>query len=77
MFHENALPNIFSSTAFKKHLPFLLGENEKKEQFSNTVLLLPSTLDREKDFLKWKDHVYLHPTDFHFDDLKEITALKK
>ena len=41
------------------------------------LLFLPSTLDRKEDFLKWKDHVHLHPIDFHFDDLKEITGIKE
>ena len=38
---------------------------------------LPSTLDRKEDFLKLKDHLHLYPTDFHFDDLKEITGIKE
>ena len=50
---------------------------KKKAQFSNMLLLLPSTLDRKENFLKWKDHVHLHPIDFHFDDLKEITGIKE
>ena len=74
---KTPLPNIFNCTAFKKHLPFLLDENKKKAQFSNMLLFLPSTLDRKEDFLKWKDHLHLHPIDFHFDDLKEITGIKE
>ena len=38
---------------------------------------LPSTLDRKEDFLKWKDHVHLHPIDLSFDDLTEITGNKE
>ena len=41
------------------------------------LLFLPSTLDRKEDFLKWKDHVHLHPIDFYFDDLKETTGIKE
>ena len=38
---------------------------------------LPSTLDQKEDFLKWKDHVHLHPIDLSFDDLTEITDNKE
>ena len=74
---KTPLPNIFNCTAFKKHLPFLLDENKKKAQFSNMLLFFPSTLDRKEDFLKLKDHVHLHPIDFHFDNLKEIMGIIK
>ena len=37
---------------------------------------LPSTLDRKKDFLQYKEHVHQHPVDFTYDDLKEITGNK-
>ena len=74
---KTPLPNIFNCTAFKKHLPFLLDENQIKTKFSNMFLYLPSTLDRKDDFLKWKDHVHLHPIDLNFDDLPEITGNKE
>ena len=41
------------------------------------LLFLPSILDWKEDFLKWKDHLHLHPIGFHFDDLKEITGIKE
>ena len=63
---KTPLPNSFNCTAFKKHLPFLLDENQKKAQFSNMLLFFPSTLDRKEDFLKLKDHVHLHPIDFQY-----------
>ena len=44
---KTPLPNIFSCTAFKKHLPFLLDENQNKAKFSNMFFYLPSTLDRK------------------------------
>ena len=47
---KTPLPNIFNCIAFKKHLPFLLDENQKKAKFSNMFLYLPSTLDRKEDF---------------------------
>ena len=29
-------------------------------------------LDRKEEFLQWKEHVHLHPTDASYDDLKSI-----
>ena len=74
---KTPLQNIFSCAVFKNHLPFLLDENQNKAKFSNMFFYLPSTLDRKEDFLKWKDHVPLHPIDLSFDDLTEITGNKE
>ena len=73
---KTPLLNIFNCTAFKKHYPFLFDENQNKSKFSNMVLYLPSAVDRKKDFLQYKEHVHLHPVDFTYDDLKEITGNK-
>ena len=35
-------------------------------------MYLPSTLDRKEDFLKYKDHVYLHPVDISYDDITQM-----
>ena len=67
---KHPLPNIFQSTAFKKHHGFILDENQKKAKFSKMFLYLPSTFDRKEDFLQWKDHVHLHPIDVSHDELK-------
>ena len=67
---KHLLPNIFHYTAFKKHNGFILDENQKKAKFPKMFLYLPSTLDRKEDFLKWKDHVHLHPIDVSHDELK-------
>ena len=74
---KTPLSNIFSCTAFKKHLPYLLDENQNKAKFSNMFFYFPSNLDRKEDFLKWKEHVHLHPIDLSFDDLTEITGNKE
>ena len=68
----NLLPNIFYCIAFKKHHGFLLDENQKKADFSKMFLYLLSTLDRKEDFLQWKEHVHLHPSDVSYDDLKTL-----
>ena len=69
---KHPLPNIFHCTAFKKHHGFILDENQKKTKSSKMFSYLPSTLDRKEDFLQWKDHVHLHPTDVSYDELKAI-----
>ena len=71
---KTELPNIFSCTAFKKHISFLIDQNQDQVKFSKMFLYLPSTLDRKEDFLQWKDHVHLHPIDLNFDDMKVLTG---
>ena len=74
---KTPLPNIFSCTAFKKHLPYLYDQNQAKVKSFGMFLYLPSTLDRKEDCLKWKEHVHLHPIYVNLDDLKEITGEKE
>ena len=74
---KTPLPNIFSCTAFKKHLPYLFDQNQAKVKSSGMFFYLSSTLDRKEDFLKWKEHVHLHPIDVNLDDLKKITGHKE
>ena len=71
---KTELPNIFSCTAFKKHISFLIDQNQDQVKFSEMFLHLPLTLDRKEDFLQWKDHVHLHPVDLNFDDIKVLTG---
>ena len=71
---KTELPNILSCTAFKKHISFLIDQNQDQVKFSKMFLYLPSTLDRKEDFLQWKDHVHLHPIDLNFDDMKVLTG---
>ena len=72
---NSPLPNIFSSTTFKKHTSFLLDQNELKAKYSEMFLFLPATLDRKEEFLQWKDNIHLHPIDISLDDLKEEASL--
>ena len=74
---KSPLPNVFSCTAFKKHVPSLLNQNENKVKSSGMFMFLPSTLDQKEDFIQWKDHVHLHPIDLSIDDLIEVTGLPK
>ena len=73
---KKPLPNIFNYTAFKKHIPLLLDENQNQVKSSKFFLYLLSTLDRKEDFLQWKDKVHLHPVDLTFDDIQEAAGQK-
>ena len=74
---KTELPNIFSCTAFKKHISFLIDQNQNQAKFSEIFLYLPSSLDRKKAFLQWKEHVHLHPVDLSLDDMKALTGIKE
>ena len=58
---KTELPNISSCTAFKKHISFLIDQNQNQAKFSEMFFYLPSILDRKEAFLEWKEHVHLHP----------------
>ena len=70
--NKHPLPNIFHCTAFKQHHGFLLDENQKRAEFSNMFMFLPSILDRKESILQWQDHVHLHPIDVTFEELKGL-----
>ena len=74
---KTELPNMFSCTSFKKHLPFLIDQNQNGEKSSALFFYLPSTLDWKEDFLKYKDHAHLHAVDLSIDYLKEITEFNE
>ena len=74
--NKHPLPNIFHCTAFKQHHGFLLDENQKRAEFSNMFMFLPSTLDRKENILQWQDHVHLHPIDVTFEELKDLNDVE-
>ena len=74
---KTELPNIFSCTAFKKHISFLIDQNQNQAKFSEMFFYLPSTLDRKEAFLQWKEHVHLHRVDLSLDDMKAFTGIKE
>ena len=49
---KTPLPNIFSCTAFKKYLPFLLDENQNKAKFWNMLFLLAINSWSKRRFFK-------------------------
>ena len=49
---KTPLPDLFSCTAFKKHVPLLLDQNEKRFKSSGLFMFLPSTLDRKEELIK-------------------------
>ena len=72
---KSSLPNIFSCTVFKKHVSFLLDQNENNIKSSGLFYFLPSTLDRKEEILQWREHVHLHPIDLSIDDLIQTFGL--
>ena len=72
---KSSLPNIFSCTVFKKHVSFLMDQNENKIKSSGFFFFLPRTLDRKEDILQWKEQVHLHPVDLSNDDLIQTSGL--
>ena len=74
---KSPLLNVFSCTAFKKHVPYLLDQNENKVKSSGMFMFLPSTLDRKEDFIQWKDHVHLHTIDLTIYNLAEVSSIAK
>lgn len=51
--------------------------NKKGVKPSGMFMFLPSTLDRKEDFVKWEDHVHLHPVDVTIPELVELTGNQK
>ena len=72
---KSSLPNIFSCTVFKKHVSFLMDQNENKIKSSGFFFFLLRTLDRKEDILQWKEQVHLHPVDLSIDDLIQTSGL--
>ena len=72
---KQPIPNIFHCTAFKKHMGYLLDENQKKSNMSYMFLFLASTLDRKEEIMHFKNNVHLHPVDVAYNGLKELLIL--
>ena len=72
---KSSLPNIFSCTVFKKHVSFLMDQNENKIKFSGLFFFLLSTLDRKEEIIQWRGRVHLHSVDLSIDNLIEISGL--
>ena len=69
---KQPIPNIFYSTAFKKHKNYLINEHSTDRLNPSLFLFLPSTLDRNKEMLQFRNSVNLHPIDVLYSDLKEF-----
>ena len=67
------LPNIFSSTCFKKHTQLLLEENENGVKQSRQFFFLPVTLDRKFTVDRKEDvqeDIDLHTVEIDYDKFK-------
>ena len=68
---KTLMPNIFSSTCFKKHKQLLLEQHENFVKQSRQFFFLPATLDRKEEFLQYKDNVNLHPIEIEYGVFSE------
>ena len=68
---KTQMPNIFSSTCFKKHKQLLLEQHENSVKQSRQFFFLPATLDRKEEFLQYKDNVNLHPIEIEYEAFSE------
>ena len=69
---KQPLPNIFQCTAFKKHVHFLMNQDQENLDFSKMFMFLPSSLDCEEDIQQYSSNVNLHPIDVSYDELKAL-----
>ena len=70
---KQPLPNIFKCTAFKKHIQYLLNQNQEKD-FSKMFMYLPSSLDRQEELNQWSKYINLHPIDVNHEQLKVLNG---
>ena len=71
---KQPLPNTFQCTAFKKHIQYLLNQNQEKGCCSKMFLYLPSTLDRKEELNQWSEQVNLHPIDVSYEQLRALNG---
>ena len=65
--------NIFECTAFKKHIQFLLNQNQEKDS-SKMFMYFPSTLDRKEELNQWSERVIFQPIDVSYQQLKALNG---
>ena len=61
---RNQLPNMFQCSAFKKHIQFLMNQNQQNLDFS--------TLDRKEEIQQYSNNVNLHPIYVSYKQLKAL-----
>ena len=67
------MPSIFQCTAFKKHIQYLLDQNQK-EDFSHMFIYLPSTLGYKEALNEYSEHFHLHLIDVSYEQLKALNV---
>ena len=72
---KQELPNVFTSTAFKKFHDFLLSTD--KGEFSTLFFYLPSTTDRKEKINQFKDNVQLFPLSVEYEEFVDFNKDKK
>ena len=72
---KQELPNVFTSTTFKKFNDFLLSTD--KGEFSTLFYYLPSTTDRKEKINQFKDNVQLFPLTVEYEDFTNFNKGKQ
>ena len=63
LFCKERIPNVITSTCFKKQLNEILNERRTSEEFSTLFCYLPSITDCKEDINQWRNIVNLNPID--------------
>ena len=72
---KQEIPNVFSSTTFKKFNDFLLSTD--KGEFSTLFYYLPSTTDRKEKINQFKSNVQLFPLTVEYEDFTNFNKGKR
>ena len=73
---KQTLPNIFQCASLKKHLAFLMSQNQGNLNFLKKFMFLPLTLDRKEVIQQYNDNVNLHSVDVSYEQLKVLNNKK-
>ena len=68
--NKQPLPNIFQTTASRKHTLYLM--DQRNQEFSKMFMFLPSALDHKAELNQCSNNVNLHSIDFSFEQLKTL-----
>ena len=72
---KKEMPNVFTSTSFKKFNDFLTSTD--KGEYSTLFYFLPSITDRKEKINQFKNNVQLYPLTVQFDEFSEFNNGKQ
>ena len=74
---KNKIPDVFVSTAFKKHYSEIRNEKRDNEDLSSLFFFLPSIAARKESINQWMRHVNLVPIDLTIDFIESYSRKKE